>query len=545
MPGSREQAQPLAHRTLGRPVAIILACAALVLAGIGVESVAALLVVLMDGVAALAVLAAAGLAGGWIVRLLRPAGLTLAERVVFGAALGIGGLSLLTLALGWAGLLTRPVAIGLVIGLGILGLLRLWIDLASGARRTATLSKSAADPTARPTTGTEAANSSQPADGWLWLLACPFLVIAFLAASIPPGVLWREEANGYDVLEYHLAVPKAFHDAGRITFLPNNVYSNFPLNSEMLSLFMMTLRGDAINAAFMATSANIGLAALFVAAAWLIGRRASPRAGIVAGVLAASVPWLTYLAGIAYVEVGMLAMGLCALAALVHSPSKPLLAGLLAGLSCGFKYTAVPLIAVPLAGVAFFSAAEPAQPSTRRLPVRLKSLAAFSLGIAITFSPWLVRNIVNTGNPVFPLAYSVFGARPGTWDSELEARWQHAHGSAAGEQTDSPVWQRAFSRTLGDWRLGLPLLAFAAVGAIRHRDRLTLALLLLLAWQFAVWLGWTHLFARFAAVFAIPLIALAARAMMREGIPAPAHSSPAPRPSPLSSRPFSLWRLCS
>ena len=492
MPAALQQAQQLVRPSRGRPWAILVVAAALVLGGIAAESIVAFSVVLMDAVAALAVLAAAGRAGGWFLRLPGLRGLTLAERIVFGAGLGVGSFALLTLGLGVAGALTRPVAIGLAILLAMLGGARLWLDVRA----------------------CKAAAESNGRVSWLWLLVCPFLAIALLAASIPPGVLWQEEANGYDVLEYHLAVPKTFHEAGRIAFLPNNVYGNFPLNSEMLSLFMMTLHGDAIEAAFMAASVNVGLAALFAAAAWLIGRRYSPQAGVVAGVLAASVPWITYLAGIAYVEVGMLAMGLCALAALLRAESRPLLAGLLAGLACGFKYTAVPLIAIPLAGLALIAP----PPTPGRWRTRLRGVALYTLGAAIAFCPWLIRNVVNTGNPVFPLAYRVFGARAGTWDAELEARWQHAHGSAAAERADAPMWQRAISRTIADWRLGAPLLLFAAVGAIRHRDRLTVALLLLLAWQFAVWLGWTHLFARFAAVFVIPLIALAARAMVRGGI---------------------------
>ena len=41
-------------------------------------------------------------------------------------------------------------------------------------------------------------------------------------------------------------------------------------------------------------------------------------------------------------------------------------------------------------------------------------------------TPWLAKNALDTGNPVYPLAYNVFGGR--YWDAELDAKWSQAHG---------------------------------------------------------------------------------------------------------------------
>lgn len=273
----------------------------------------------------------------------------------------------------------------------------------------------------------------------------------------------------------------------------------------------MTLRGDAVEAAFMAQFANVALAALFVASAWAVGRSFSRRAGIVAGVLAASTPWIAYLSGIAYVETGMLAMGMCALACLLHCDwSGPhasrwaLTAGLLAGFACGFKYTAVVLIAAPLAMVPLIETG-----LSRRA---LKHVTLFTLGAMITFAPWMIRNVVNTHNPVFPLAYSVFGAKSDTWDDELEARWQRAHGPTDAESSEKSITQTALDRTIRDKRIGWSLLVLAACGLAIRPNRRTWALVAMLAIQLAIWLMATHLFARFAVVMLIPLIALAGRA---------------------------------
>ena len=73
-------------------------------------------------------------------------------------------------------------------------------------------------------------------------------------------MLWAEEAGGYDVLEYHLGGPKEFFDAGRISFLRHNVYSNFPFNAEMLYLVSMILSGGAYEGIFVAKLVNVWLA---------------------------------------------------------------------------------------------------------------------------------------------------------------------------------------------------------------------------------------------------------------------------------------------
>ncbi|MEP0841465.1 MAG: hypothetical protein HRF43_01990 [Phycisphaerae bacterium] len=512
------------------------AAVAVVLFLIGLEAVPALAIVLMDAAPALVVLAAAGLAGGWIVTLLGLQREPLAVQWILGGGVGIGLLSLAVLGLGQAGWLNRPAAFILVGVTAFAGLLRLAIDLACigvfriagpgpGPTDTPADSRRAGSSRVLGSAGTEP--SRRPASRWLWLLVCPFVAVMLLGACLPPGILWAEEAGGYDVLEYHLAVPKAWAEQGRISFLPGNVYSNFPFNSEMLSLLMMLLRGDAIEASFMAVAVNAGLAGLLMAGAWLLGRQFSPSAGLFAGILAGTTPWVAYLAGIAYVEVGMLAMGVCALAAALRaarpggeeppgpggvekprssppSAAMALLAGLLAGLACGYKYTAGPMIAAPAALVLMAA--------RRKTAAIAAGLLAYGCGAALTFSPWMIRNTLNTGNPFFPLAYSVFGDRSGTWDEELNARWREVHGSALAERTDEPLHRRVWSRTLGDERFNWALLALGGVGALRRRDRWTAVLLLMLAVQVGVWLVATHLFARFAVVMLLPLLGLSARA---------------------------------
>ena len=61
-------------------------------------------------------------------------------------------------------------------------------------------------------------------------------------------------------------------------------------------------------------------------------------------------------------------------------------------------------------------------------------------------TPWLAKNVVDTGNPVYPLAYRVFGGRH--WDEAQDAKWSAAHGSAV--QGRRPVSFDALAESVVD-----------------------------------------------------------------------------------------------
>ena len=97
--------------------------------------------------------------------------------------------------------------------------------------------------------------------------------------------------------------PREYFDAGRITFLPHNVYAAFPQQIEMLYLLLMHLAGGTLAAAIPAQllHAACGLLAVLTLAAWT--PPGWPRATV--AVVVGSVPWLAYLGCLAYVELGM------------------------------------------------------------------------------------------------------------------------------------------------------------------------------------------------------------------------------------------------
>ena len=81
--------------------------------------------------------------------------------------------------------------------------------------------------------GAPRTSSASPLD-WLWLLPAAALGLALTAAAMPPGTMWGGEPNGYDVLSYHLQVPREWRAAGVVWPLGHNVFSAMPMAAELL-----------------------------------------------------------------------------------------------------------------------------------------------------------------------------------------------------------------------------------------------------------------------------------------------------------------------
>ncbi len=447
------------------------------------------LTLLLDGgLAGLVMLACAGWGAPPLRRLL-PACSDEALRTLALIALGSGVLATLTLALGLLGWLNRPVAIALV-GAGVVLALREWHS--RRAERTA----------APPPIDLRAALLTAP--------LCVPLAILLLGAALPPGVLWQDEARGYDVLEYHLQAPREYFEAGRIHFRPHNVYANFPQQVEIFYLLLMHLKNSPHAAALAAQFFHAGFAIL----AALALARCAPAgpARPAALLLTASAPWLAHLGVLAYVECGLLFYSALACALLLHtareSPSAAwrgvALAGVAAGLAAGTKYTAIILTA---AGIA---------PAILLLPLgalrrRLAHAALFSACAAIAFAPWALRGALLAGNPVYPFAHEWLGGA--AWSDEQAAQWARGHAvprdsATLGGRLALAARELFGHADAGAWRpalFGAATLAIGAAGCILARRRSDARFALLLAGiTLAAWSALTSMPGRFAITLLIP-----------------------------------------
>ena len=431
----------------------------------------------------------------------------LGQQLCIVAALGLGILSILTLGMGVAGWLNR-VSAWCIVALGWL------MALAYVQVRQSYLPQVPQDSPTR-------AGGALASGAALLALAMP-IAVALFGACLPPGVLWGGENRAYDVLEYHLQVPREYFDAGRIQFLPHNVYASFPQQMEMLYLLLMHLFGGPLSEAIPAQLLHVmcGVLAVVALASWTPA--GWPR--LVVAIVAGSVPWLAYLGCLAYVELGMLLFAAVAVGLLLDDLARPyaadwrlaFAAGLCAGLAGGCKYTALVLVAVALP-LAWLCALRHAT-----IVARARRLAFFAVGVVVAFAPWLVRNAAFTGNPVYPFGYRWFGGA--AWSEEQDQQWARGHRLASERDWADGVNRQHIPQWLGDRAkiaadelvgssmFGPTLLVLAAAGLLLALSR---AAAMLAIWFGLIVVGWavfTHMPGRFAVPAVVPLALLAGQA---------------------------------
>ncbi len=424
---------------------------------------------------------------------------------VTAVAAGLGGMSLLVMGLALLGWLNQPVAI-LLIALGDAAFL--WPLIRRRAQVPFRL---------------RALWLRMPGVHFAWLAIVPLAAVTFTAAMLPAGFLWgAEEPNAYDVLEYHLQVPREWFEAGRMLPLTHNVFSFMPFNVEMHYLFAMHLMGGPWVAQFLCQMMHLAFIGLTVAAVYAAVEERGKFIAICAGLLVASTPWMPMLGSIAYNEGGLLLFGTLAIAwAMRCLPAghvlKPVrfyaLAGAMAGLACGCKLTGVPLllIGIPLAsggtlvlwGILFV-----------RLPLGkwfARHLVFVGMGLLV-FSPWLIRNYAWVGNPVFPEQQKLLGR--GYFSPEQSDRFYKAHKPTANQQAMSARVEELGHQVFADRRFGYALLPIGILGLlVTLRRPESQFLMIVLIGLTAFWLLLTHLQGRFYAL-AIPIAAMAMAGFM-------------------------------
>lgn len=199
-----------------------------------------------------------------------------------------------------------------------------------------------------------------------------------------------------DVLVYHFTVPKTYLEAGRILYIPNNVFSNMPMLVEIFYGAALGL-SDAVCAHFI----HWGFGLLSGLAILALSRRLFGISGWTGAALFWSLPVVMAIAGIGLVDLALCFFGMAGLLSIVAGGGSvfwAVLTGFFAGICLSIKYTG---LWMALAILSFFLYK---RMSAKRL------LAASVVALAV-FAPWLIKNLVLTGNPVYPFLWSFFGGQ--------------------------------------------------------------------------------------------------------------------------------------
>jgi 4-amino-4-deoxy-L-arabinose transferase-like glycosyltransferase len=236
---------------------------------------------------------------------------------------------------------------------------------------------------------------------WVVLYASAVGAMSLGLALLPP--------TGWDTLVYHLQGPRLYVEARRLLAVPDNFYLNWPAQVEMLFTWGLLLKGDTL--AKLLHWVCWPLTAVLLHA--LARRTIGARAGQWAVALWAGVPLASELAGVAYVDLALTAFVLAGVYALLRWTESPsdgwlALAALFAGLGLATKYTAATWLAALILLFIYHALRH------QRRPVGWIALrvAGFASIAGLMASPWLVKNWIITGNPVYPLLFGGQGWNP-------------------------------------------------------------------------------------------------------------------------------------
>jgi hypothetical protein len=372
------------------------------------------------------------------------------ERFAYGTAIGLGIGALGVFALGLAGMLSFvPITFWwtLLGAIGLIGTLANvrdalhWLGRARPSRHFR-----AQDGSADLSVDLNYARLIAP----VTLLALVLVVLFCVCACFQPPT-----GHEWDVLAYHLADAKVFLAQHRISVLPTEHHSNFPFLMEMLYCVGLLYDGYPL-----ANLLHLTMGVLTLLAVLGFCRRVLPgQSGWIAILLLATTPIYLWECCVAYIDVGlglyvtlaafagtMLIETARALPEMETAGSLPeqeaqsvgglqdrsssgleearrraaerqrrlrewgLLAGAATGFALGIKYLAlIPFAMLPLLLV------------YRRVPFRQ---IATVIGVAVLIgSPWYVKNLLLTHNPVYPYLFKLF-PRSLYWSADRAAIYQ-------------------------------------------------------------------------------------------------------------------------
>lgn len=224
------------------------------------------------------------------------------------------------------------------------------------------------------------------------------IIITLLAALTPPFF--------YDALAYHLAVPQKYLANHGFYFLPLNYFSNFPANLGMLFVLPLSLSGGLLTKLLTWAYAPLTTLAVysFAKSFW------RERIGILSAAIFISIPGIMIASTLTSIDLAVTFysfMSLYSMFCWFKSPQKRwfIFSGVFCGFAVGIKYTAILVSFLTLEMILFIHLY-----FIKKKPFLnvLKYCVYFVLIVLLSFSPWLIKNIIYTNNPLYPFSYSLF-----------------------------------------------------------------------------------------------------------------------------------------
>jgi hypothetical protein len=298
--------------------------------------------------------------------------LTPAERLVWSFVLGAFVTSLAIMVLGFAGLVTKTAAYG-VLGASLLAILYRPKDL---VKETVALYRS----TLRFIRGVKGI------DRWIALIVIAELTTVFFVVAFGPEVR-------FDGLAYHLELPKRYIEAGCIQFHHDIHQSAFPALWDMAYVYGLLLRSEQISRLFAFT-----VTLCLIHSVYSFGRRLfGKNTGLFAALIASTTPIIAAYWSNAMADNAFALFLLLSLITLTVGRKKVVTAAFVAGVFLAFAAASrmQTFVLVPALAIVFIGALTILRINRRRGFLTIVIMSALAAAVA---APWYIHNYSATGN---------------------------------------------------------------------------------------------------------------------------------------------------
>lgn len=237
-----------------------------------------------------------------------------------------------------------------------------------------------------------------------WLIV--FLIVVYcllviITASTPP--------ISRDAIIHHLAIPNLYVQHGGIYEIPDIEFSYYPQLIDLLYCIPLWFNNDIIPKYIHFSFALLTALLIFIFLKHQVGKLWA----LFASLFFLTIPVITKLSVNVYIDLGLIFFSTASLLAIIHWLKNPqqlkwlMLSGVSCGLALSSKYTGLISLLILSLIIPFYYT----KIISNSLYGQVKSLGFSAIFILITlaiFSPWMIKNTLWTGNPIYPLYNNYF-----------------------------------------------------------------------------------------------------------------------------------------
>jgi hypothetical protein len=224
---------------------------------------------------------------------------------------------------------------------------------------------------------------------------------------------------------YHLSAPARWLHEQTLSYLPTYTNTNASMGFEMLYAIALSF-GEPVGAKLLHYSAGLWTLLSIVACARRLGDKTAGILSVSALLISTRIVDLSYIFPLAYVDFPSCWAAVVSVLAWLAWRGHPNQQGLLvvalcAGIAVSFKLTAAPLVVAWICTIAL----ELRSRGASWLEV-LKRLLIFGVIAAAPTCPWLLRNFLVTGNPIYPMLADLIETRDWSIEqTQILSRYMH------------------------------------------------------------------------------------------------------------------------